>query len=167
MILKVKNLLLTAIILTLTACGYTMLKPADMPFKDVSLVSITNSTYEPKLQDRLHGILTSLLMQYGITVNSQSPNKLSADIQNYSLVSLSERQLAASEYEVKITVRFRLSNPTDNRSIEKLITNPYTASFTATRDIQSIVAAKEVATDVALTNISTLFLQELAYRGLK
>lgn len=148
-------------ILCLIGCGYTLQGKSNIPYERIAIGVIENSTFEPKLQDRLNRILTETLLEYSIEVDPGATHRIDGKISRFELRVLSEKDLVASEYEVVITASFSL---TDTRSGSTLslgeISSPFAHYFSSIGAIENVLFKKEIASDRALKDLS----QELARR---
>lgn len=148
----------------LCSCGYTLQTRANLPFDTVSIGTIENKTFEPKLQDRLNTILADTLMEYGIQVVPSSSHVVQAVVTHFDLKTLSEIDLTTSEYQVTITGDFTLLDRETGATVPLMkLQSPYLTYFFATGVIENVRAQKELATDQALKDLSQELVRRMIY----
>ncbi|MGE5238297.1 MAG: LPS assembly lipoprotein LptE [Chloroflexota bacterium] len=168
-----KNLIpahLCAVILIalLAGCGYRLQTKANLPFDTITIGKVENSTFEPKLQDRLSALLAQTFMEYGIAVVPSSRHVVQANVVRFELRTLSEVNLTTSEYEVIITSDFVITDTSTGDTFPLMrLKDPYLTYFFATGALENVLAQKEIATDVALRDLSREVVRRAVYRSWK
>lgn len=156
--------LLLVFLLFVAGCGYSVRHSSDLPFHEISISSIMNKTYEPNIEDILYQKISEEFMKQGISVRNSSEYIINGEIKEFTLKILSEKNEFSSEYEVVIKANFTLSGPDGRREEFMSIKSPFTESFIAKREINSIVSLKQIATERALQDLSRRLVQEVIYR---
>lgn len=159
------SLLLTAVLLVfaLSGCGYTLQTKANLPFDAITIGSIENRTLEPKLQDRLNRALAETFMEYGFRIVPNARYRLDCDITNFSMKTLSEKELTAVEYEVSIRAVFRLLDAEKDSVKQIVVDNPFVTSLSAVGTLQTIMSGKELASERALKDIAGEVARRIIY----
>ncbi len=150
----------------LAGCGYRLQTKADLPFDTITIGKVENSTSEPKLQDRLSALLAETFMEYGIAVVPSSRHVVQANVVRFNLRTLSEVNLTTSEYEVMITSDFIITDTATGETFRLMrLKDPYLTYFFATGALENVLAQKEIATDVALRDLSREVVRRAVYRS--
>jgi outer membrane lipopolysaccharide assembly protein LptE/RlpB len=151
--------LLTATLIS--GCGYTLQGRSDLPFDNISLGAIDNSTVEPKLQDRMSRLLAETLMEFGVDVRPSAANKIS----HFDLVPVSEKSLTAIEYQITVVGDFKLVDVKTQKSQPLLgISSPFITYFRSSGTLVSVLAQKEAATESALKDLSRELVRRMIYK---
>ena len=151
-------------LLFLTSCGYSIRSASSLPFHDISIVSISNATFEPNIEDILHRKLADEFIKQGIAVWNTSDYEMSGVIQQFTLKVVSEKNDFSSEYEVIIRGSFTISGPDGFRREFSSMQSPFIESFVAERGVNVIIALKEIATEQALESLARRLVSEVIYR---
>jgi hypothetical protein len=153
-----------AAVTLLTSCGYTLQTARSLPFDSISLGSIENRTFEPKLQDRLNRILTETLMEYGFEVTAGSRHVLSGTVTSFTLVPLAEKDLTTTLYQIIVTATFTLQDTEtgESRSLAS-VKSPFMTTFSGGGTIGSVLARKELATESGLRDLSRELARRIVY----
>lgn len=162
--MKRKTLLLAAIVLLLTACGYAIHGRANLPFNSISIGSIINKTFEPGLEDRMKIALVDELMKNGLLINSSAGHKINGVINTYELRTLSEKAGVAVQYEVVIRGDFKLIDPS-GKARPLMGQGVYIVSFLSAESLQNVMALKEKAIERALRDLSSEVVASAIYGG--
>lgn len=145
----------------LAGCGYALQGKSNLPVYTIAIGVIENSTFEPKLQDRLNKALTETLLEYSIEVDSRATQRIDGKISRFELRVLSEKNLVASQYDVLVTASFTLTDTGSGKTASLgEVSSPFAHYFSSVGAIETVLSQKEIATDQALKNLS----QELARR---
>jgi outer membrane lipopolysaccharide assembly protein LptE/RlpB len=149
----------------LSGCGYSFQGRADLPFDRVTVSEIKNSTAEPKLQDRLHRLLAETFMEYGVDIVPSARYRVEADITNFSVFPVAERNLQAIEYQLKVSCKVRIIDM-ETRKVAELgeIEAPYLVYFRSSGLLVSVLAEKETASEKALKDLSQEIVMRIAYQ---
>jgi outer membrane lipopolysaccharide assembly protein LptE/RlpB len=152
------------IVMLLGGCGYSVQRHAALPFTEISLGRIENTTLEPKLQDKLFEALTQEFMKQGISVDPSAKLKLTGTINRFDLIGLSEKNGITAEYRVVVHITFRLIDEEGKTRKTMTIKSPFIVSFTASQDLGTLIATKEVAEERAMADIAMELVGELIYK---
>jgi outer membrane lipopolysaccharide assembly protein LptE/RlpB len=148
----------------LSGCGYHIHTHAALPFTEVKVGLLKNKTLEPKLEDRLDRALTEEFLKQGITISPGAKYTLTGVIHGFDMVGLSEKAGITVEYKVVISADFTLVDSEGKVVGTKKIGSPFIVSFTASEDLGSLVASREVAEEQAMKDIATEIVGALIYR---
>jgi outer membrane lipopolysaccharide assembly protein LptE/RlpB len=159
-----KNGVCVLIVMLLGGCGYSVQRHAALPFADISIGRIENATLEPKLQDKLFEALTQEFLKQGISVDPSAKLKLTGTINNFDMTGLSEKNGVTAEYRIVVNVTFRLVDEEGKTSKTMNIGSPFIVSFTASQDLGTLLATKEVAEGRAMADIAMELVGELLYK---
>ena len=161
-IMLVISLLTAALI---SGCGYELQGRSDLPFDNISLGTINNSTVEPKLQDRMSRLLAETLMEFGVDVRPSAANRIEGTISHFDLVPVSEKSLTAIEYQITVVGDFRLVDVKTQKSQALLsISSPFITYFRSSGTLVSVLALKEAATEIALKDLSRELVRRMIYK---
>ncbi len=140
--------------LLLLSCGYQMVGSKPLPFKSITIKSVQNKTYEPKLEDRLHNALSREFIAQGIKVMSKGGDiRMEAVITAFELRSIAAISETVQEQVIKMTVDIRLideARVTEFTSME----SPIRITFPTTGTVIESVVQKERAIDKASLEIA-------------
>ncbi|MGE5894502.1 MAG: LPS assembly lipoprotein LptE [bacterium] len=160
----INTVTLLLVLFSLASCGYTVRNSAQLPFQKIEIVSITNRTTQPNLEDIFHKKLAQEFIREGIQVVNSSTYALTADITEFTLQIVAEKNEFSTEYEVVIRADVRIAGP-DGFSRQYLSKrSPFIESFVAEKDINSIMTLKEVAVEKALVSLARTIVIEVVYR---
>lgn len=159
-----KNIILIIILFFIVGCGYSVRTGSDLPFNEIQITSLRNKTYEPNIEDILHRKLADEFIKQGISVNNFSEYTISGEIREFTLKAVSEKDEFSREYEVIIRALFTVTGPDNLKKEFRAIQSPFIESFIAEREINSIIAFKEIATARALEFLSRRLVFEVIYR---
>jgi outer membrane lipopolysaccharide assembly protein LptE/RlpB len=152
------------IVMLLGGCGYSVQRHAALPFTEISVGRIENTTFEPKLQDKLFEALTREFMKQGISVDPSAKLKLAGTINKFDLVGLSEKNGIIAEYRIVVNITFRLLDEEGKTRKTMTIKSPFIVSFTGSSDLGTLVATKESAEERAMADIAMELVGELIYK---
>ncbi len=150
--------------LLLSGCGYSVYRQSALPFKEIQIGMIENKTLEPKLQDKLHTALTEEFMKNGIRVTPAADTKLSAVVHAFDMSVLSERQGITIEYRVVVNADFVLVDKDGKKKELKNIESPFIVSFTASEDLATLLAKKELLEERAMRDVAMRVIGALIYK---
>lgn len=154
--MRIKNFLILILLsagVFLYSCGYKVYTKANLPFQEIYLRNVENHTVEPGIQDKMRKILYQTLMDNGFILTSSANRALDIQIKNYRLVGLSEVGLNILEYQVLLDVKAVLYDEKGQKIKEFNPVSAFTTFFRTTRDLQSIIANREVAIDSLMRDI--------------
>ncbi len=160
-------LILIAFVCLLSAvsgCGYTIRNKASLPFKEIKIGRIENKTLEPKLQDMLYRALTEEFLKQGVGVSPGAAYKLDCTIHDFDLKILSEISNVAVDYEATIKADFTLTDPSGKTREFKNVESPFIISFSGPGPLNDLIAAKESASERAMTEMAVEIVGGLIYR---
>jgi outer membrane lipopolysaccharide assembly protein LptE/RlpB len=149
--------------LLLAGCGYTIHRQGELPFSEIQIGRIENSTLEPKLQDKLHKALAEEFMKNGIMVSPLSDTKISAVIHTFDMVVLSEKQEITIEYRIFIKADFTLEDKGGKKEFRN-IDSPFFVSFASSEDLSTLLAKRELAEEKAMKDVAMRIVGALIYQ---
>ncbi len=158
--------LFLSFVFLLSGCGYSIQKKANLPFNDIYIGKLNNNTFEPKLQDKLHRVLTEGFIQYGFQISPSSRYRLEGDISKFEIKTLSEKDLVTTEYQILLFCNFRLID-TETGTITKVdsLTEPFVNYFVAKGRLENVLAQKEIATESSLRELSKELIRYILYKS--
>ena len=148
-----KFILILILLFSFSGCSYTLQSKAHLPFQDVYLRNIHNNTLEPGLQDRMRRIAYEALMENGFNLTSDADKVIDIEIQNYRLITLSEIGLTTVEYEIKIDTKVILYSKDGKKIKEFYPSSPFSTVFRTTKEIQRVIASRDLALESLLWDI--------------
>jgi len=145
------------------SCGYSIHTKADLPFQELYLRKVENLTVEPGLQDKMRKIAYQTLLDSGFTITSSAQKVLDIQIKNYRLVTLSEIGLNTVEYQIVMEVRAILYDEKGNKIKEFTPASPFVTFFRTTRDLQSVIADRDLAIESLIRDICDDMVRKLIF----
>ncbi|MEE8329856.1 MAG: LPS assembly lipoprotein LptE [Thermodesulfovibrionia bacterium] len=146
--------LFTLCFLLLLSCGYHMVGSKPLPFQSITIKSVQNKTYEPKLEDRLHNALSKEFISQGIKVMARGGDAdMEAIITTFELSSIAAINETVQEQMIKMIVNIRViykDRVTEFTSME----SPIRITFPTTGTVSDSVVQKERAIDKACSEIA-------------
>lgn len=159
-----KYILLLAVLLIISGCGYRLITKADRPYASIRIGKILNTTSTPKLQDMLYEALAAEFMKRGVTISDSADYSLEGKIYFYQLTAVSAKNTYAAEYEITINCTFKLKDKNDNVTKEiKDISSPFIQSFESQDWVNSIVASQEQQNAAAMQSLAVYLVNELMF----
>lgn len=155
-------LLLLSFTLLTVSCGYSIHTKADLPFQEIYLRNVENLTLEPGLQDKMRKIAYQTLADNGFTLNSSANKVIDIQIKNYRMVTLSEIGLNTVEYQIVMDVKVNFYEG-QQKIKEFSPSSPFITFFRTTRDLQSVIANKELAIESLLRDICEDMIRKLIF----
>ncbi|MEF9426296.1 MAG: LPS assembly lipoprotein LptE [Candidatus Mariimomonas ferrooxydans] len=153
--------------LLLISCGYHMVGSKPLPFESITIKSVHNKTYEPKLDDRLHNALSREFIAQGIKVISKNGDvQMEAVITAFELSSIAAISETVQEQVIKMTVDIRLIDSgrvTEFTSTE----SPIRITFPTTGTVIESVVQKEKAIDKACSEIAKEIISRIIIKYVK
>jgi len=144
------------------SCGYSIHTKADLPFQEIYLRNVENITLEPGLQDKMRKIAYQTLADNGFTLTSSANRVIDIQIKKYSMVTLSEIGLNTVEYQILIDIRVNFYEG-QQKIKEFSPSSPFITFFRTTRDLQSVIANKELAIESLLRDICDDMIRKLIF----
>ncbi|MDI1472637.1 MAG: LPS assembly lipoprotein LptE [Thermodesulfovibrio sp.] len=144
------------------SCGYSIHTKTDLPFQEIYLRNVENLTLEPGLQDKMRKIVYQTLANNGFTLTSSANRVIDIQIKNYRLVTLSEIGLNTVEYQIIMDVRVNFYEG-QQKIKEFSPSSPFITFFRTTRDLQSVIANKELAIESLLRDICEDMIRKLIF----
>jgi outer membrane lipopolysaccharide assembly protein LptE/RlpB len=144
------------------SCGYSIHTKADLPFQEIYLRNVENLTLEPGLQDKMRKIAYQTLADNGFMLNSSANKVIDIQIKNYRMVTLSEIGLNTVEYQIVMDVRVNFYEG-QQKIKEFSPSSPFITFFRTTRDLQSVIANKELAIESLLRDICEDMIRKLIF----
>ncbi|GAB6182318.1 LPS assembly lipoprotein LptE [Thermodesulfovibrio hydrogeniphilus] len=151
-------------ILFINGCGYTLHTKSDLPFQEIYLRKVENQTLEPGLQDRMRKIAYQKLVENGFTLTSSAEKVLDIQITNYRLSTLSEVGLTTVEYQILLNIKATLYDSNGSKLKEFQPAAPFTTYFRVTRDLQSIIANRNLAIESLMNDICDDLMRKLIFQ---
>ncbi len=148
----------------ITGCGYRVHGRQSLPFTEVRIAAVENTTYEPKLQDRLHRALTEEFLRQGVHVSSAAGNTLSCAVRRFDIIELSEKKGFVTEYRILIDAACRLMDASGKVTGTAAVTSPFIVSFAASEDFGRLISGKEAAEERATADLATEIVGNFIYR---
>ena len=161
---KYGRIALVGLLMVLAGCGYSMHPQSALPFHEIAVDTIENSTTEPGLQDILHRALVEEFMRQGIEVTPLSKRRVSAVIRSFDMPSLSEKNDVSREYRITVSVDFTVVGEDGQKTYLKNIGAPFMKPFAAADDMGSLLAAKRIAEEQTLRDVAEQFIGALVYK---
>jgi outer membrane lipopolysaccharide assembly protein LptE/RlpB len=156
-----KYILLAAVALIVSGCGYTLITKAQMPYTSIRIGKITNMTSTPKLQDMLYEALAEEFLKRGVSISDSAENTFEGAIYYYNLKGVAEKKKYAAEYEISIRVAFKIRDKNDNVTKEiKDISSPFIESFESQDAVNTIIAMKEQQDERAMRSLAAYLVYE-------
>jgi len=144
-------------------CGYSVYTKADLPISEIYLRNVENNTLEPGLQDKMRRILYQTLVQNGFEINSSANRVIDVKITNYRLVTISEIGLNTLEYQLLLDVQATLYDNEGNKIKEIKASSPFNTYFRTIRDLQSLIADKNLAIESLFRDICESLVRDLIF----
>ncbi len=151
-------------VILLSSCGYSIHRHAALPFTELDIGLIENKTLEPKLQDKLHRAIVEEFLKQGISISLAAEHKLTGIINDFQMVTLSEKEGITVEYRVIINAEFKLLDAQGAVMEIKRIDSPFIVSFRGTEEFGRLLANKDIAEEKALDDIAIQIVGALIYR---
>jgi hypothetical protein len=148
----------------LNGCGYSVHRHASLPFQEIGIGTIENRTVEPKLQDRLQRALAEEFLKQGISVSPSAPHKINGVINAFDMAGISAKDNISVEYRVIIDADFALFDGEKKIRDIKHVQSPFIVSFTGAANLNSLLAAKEVAEDKAMNDVAMEIVGALMFK---
>lgn len=161
---RTEKILSIITLLSVAACGYSLRDASHLPFQTVNIVSITNKTEEPNIEDIMAEKLAEEFGRQGIGISGSSPYNLTGEITEFSLRAVAAKNEFSREYEVVVRADFRITGPDGFLRSYLSKTSPFIESFVAERALNAVVSLKEIATETAVGHLADALVTELIYR---
>lgn len=182
---RIALILSLLVVVMASGCGYSLQGRADLPFREVAIGKIANNTAEPKLQDRMHRLLAETFMEYGVDVQKYARYRIQGEFIKFEVIPVAEKDLMAVEYQINVTGSFKIIDtettlaikpgmmPAMKKDHKKAIykeedlgeiTNPYLTYFRSSGLLVNVLAAKEIATEKALKDLSQEVVMRIIYK---
>jgi hypothetical protein len=154
-----KYILIAALMLALSGCGYSVKRSS---VDSVRIGEIENMTSEARLDDSLTEALVSAFMKNGIKVDRSSEYVLTGTLESLELAQLSEVNEVTTSYQVIITGKFFLVRP--DREKSKLPGGgKFIVRLSSTGPLATVIANKELAIEQALSDFAEEISAEVLY----
>jgi outer membrane lipopolysaccharide assembly protein LptE/RlpB len=157
-------LVLAGIAVIAAGCGYSVHRKADLPFREITIGKIENRTLEPKLQDKLHRALVQEFAKNGIAVQPGAKARISGVINNFDMVSLSEKDDITVEYRIMVDAAFTFRDEGGSVRELKKTESPFIVSFSGSRNMADLLASRDVAEERAMADIAMEVVGRLIYQ---
>jgi hypothetical protein len=140
--------------LLLSSCGYKIIGSRFLSFDSVTIKSVQNNTYEPRLEERLHNALSSEFISQGIEVKASDADiDLEATITAFELGAIGAVDDTIKEQEIIMLVDIKVIDE-DMVTEFKAMRSPIKITFQTTGTVSQSVSHKERATDKACVEIA-------------
>jgi hypothetical protein len=131
-----------------------------LPFESITIKSVKNKTYEPRLEEKLHNALSNEFINQGIEVKKTGGDvELEATVTTFLLGAIGAVDETVREQELIMLVDIKIIDKKDIKEFKDL-KSPTKITFQTTGNVSEIVAFEELATDKASAEIA----QELVSR---
>jgi hypothetical protein len=154
---KIQNfLILASLIFTLCAssCGYQIIGSRPLSFNSVTIKPVQNKTYEPRLEERLHDVLSKEFLNQGIEVKAKGGDvEIEAIVTTFRINTIGIVEEVIKEQELIMLVDVKLSDNTGVTEF-KAMRSPIKITFQSTGTVSESVAHKKRATDKACREIA-------------
>lgn len=151
------------LLLFLISCDYRIQKKAELPFQEIYLRNVENLTVEPGLQDKLRNIAYRALVANGFNVTSSADRIMDLQITNYRLSTLSEVGLNTVEYQVSMNVKVFIFDRSGHKIREFSPSSPFTTYFRTSRELQRIIADRNLAIESLMRDICDDMIRKLIF----
>jgi outer membrane lipopolysaccharide assembly protein LptE/RlpB len=145
------------------SCGYSIHTKADLPFQEIYLRNVENLTLEPGLQDKMRKIAYQTLADNGFTLTSSANRVIDIQIKDYRLSSLSEIGLNTVEYQILMVIKVTIYDEKNNKIKEFNPASPFTTYFRTQKDLQSIIADRDMAIESLMRDICDDMVRRLIF----
>lgn len=144
-------------------CDYTIQKKAELPFQEIYLRNVENLTLEPGLQDRFRNIAYKVLVENGFTVTPSAERIMDVQLTNYRLSTLSEIGLNTVEYQVSMNIKVLILDNSGRKIREFTPASPFTTYFRTSRELQRIIANRNLAIESLMRDICDDMIRKLIF----
>ncbi|MBI4653735.1 MAG: hypothetical protein HY752_01880 [Nitrospirae bacterium] len=138
----------------LSSCGYHLIGSEAIPFNSVTIKSVKNNTYEPRLEEKLRNALSKEFITQGIKVMTDGGDvEIEAVVTRFELSSIGavggmvREQVITMFVDIKFVDKGKVTNFT---SVE----SPMRITFQSTGSVSEAVVQKEKAIDKACSEIA-------------
>lgn len=158
-----KKLLVVVVFFIILGCGYSLHTKANLPFQEIYIRNVENLTLEPGLQDKTRQIMYHTLLLNGFKVVEKADKILDIQIKNFRYTTLSEISLETVEYQILMEVGATLYSRDGKKIKEFTPSSPFLTYFRTTKDLQSVIANKNLAVESLLRDICDDFIRKLIF----
>ncbi len=147
-------ILLIALCLFTFSCGYRVVGSRPLSFSSITIKPVSNKTYEPKLEERMHNALSNEFINQGIEVKPTGGEvDLEAAINTFALGAIAAVDETIKEQDVQMYVDVKVSS--EGKTIEfRTMESPIKITFQSTGTVSESVIRKERAADKACREIA-------------
>ncbi len=155
------------IVVAMSSCGYRMIGSQSLPFDSITIKQVSNKTYEPGLEERLHIALSTEFINQGIEVKAEGGDvELEAAVTHFSLGAVAAIDEMVKEQDITMNVDIRMIEGGRVISFESM-SSPIKITFQSTGAVSDSIAQKEVASDKASLEIAKEIVSQIIVRYAK
>jgi hypothetical protein len=150
-----------------SSCGYRVVGSRLLPFDSVTIKSVKNDTYEPRLEEKMHTALSREFINQGIEVKAANGDiDLHATITTYALGAIAAVDETVKEQEVIMYVDIKLSDGENVKEFKRM-QSPIKITFQSTGAVSEAVVRQEDATVKASREIAKEIVSSIILRYAK
>jgi len=149
------------------SCGYSIIGSKYLPFDSVTIKPVSNSTYEPLLEESLHNALSREFIVQGIDlVTADGDIDIETVITNFELSAIGAVDERVKEQTIVMIVDFRIIE--DGKVTEfKRLSSPIRITFQSEGSVTEAVANKERAIDKTSSEIAKELVSKIVLKYAK
>ncbi|MEW6600915.1 MAG: LPS assembly lipoprotein LptE [Nitrospirota bacterium] len=137
-----------------SSCGYRLIGSRSLPFDSITIRPVINTTYEPKLEERMHTALSIEFINQGIEVTaSGSDAVIETTITTFALGAVAAVDETIKEQEIIMYVNLKLTSGGKTTEFNSM-SSPIKITFQSTGTVSESVAHKAAAADKACREIA-------------
>jgi hypothetical protein len=146
------------------SCGYHIVGSKPLPFRSVTIHQVQNTTYEPRLEEKLHNALSQEFITQGIQVMASGGEMdLTATITTFQLGAIAHIDEVVQEQAITFQVNVLITGR--ERTIEfKTMQSPIRITFQTTGTVSEAVTQKERAIEKACSEIAREIISNMIIR---
>ncbi len=161
------SLILLLIVSSLLSCGYRVIGSKFLTFESVTIASVTNQTYEPRIEERLHVALSREFINQGIQVKAMGGDiDLSTTVTKFQLGAVGAVDEIIKEQELIMEADIKVFDQGKVTTF-KSMKSPIKITFQSTGSVSEAAARKDIATDKACSEIAKEIVGQLIVRYAK
>jgi hypothetical protein len=138
----------------LMSCGYHLVGSRLLPFNSITIEPVKNTTYEPRLEERMNIALSNEFINQGIEIKASGGDAyLETTITEFALGAIGAVDETVKEQEIIMHADLKLTS--DGKVTEfKSIASPIKITFQTTGTVSQAAARKEFSTEKACREIA-------------
>jgi len=150
-----------------SSCGYRIVGSEFLTFQSVTIASVKNQTYEPKLEERLHIALSREFIRQGIEVKIKDGDvDLEATVTLFQLGAVGAVDEIIREQEIILEADIKVDDQ-GKIAMFKSMRSPLKITFQSTGSVNEAAARKDIATEKACSEIAKEIVGQLIVRYAK